>query len=68
VSEDHTPLNDTSGRAAVPVGQQALIDAIGHLRDLGVTWTSVPTPPPTSLAEHLEGLHWVAQEIMPEFR
>jgi probable F420-dependent oxidoreductase len=68
VSEDHQPLNDVSGRPATPVGRQAVIDAIGHLHDLGVTWTSVPTPPSRSLADHLEGLHWVAQEIMPEFR
>jgi probable F420-dependent oxidoreductase len=68
VSEDHRPLEDDSARRPKPVGKQAIIDAIGHLQDLGVTWTSVPSPPSTSLAEHLEGLHWVADEIIPTFR
>jgi hypothetical protein len=68
VSEDHRPLDDTRGRPAPPVGKQAIIDAIGHLQDLGVTWTSVPTPASRSLTEHLDGLRWVADEIMPAFR
>jgi hypothetical protein len=50
------------------VGTQAVIDAIGHLEGIGVTWTSAPMPPARSLADHLEGLHWVAEEIMPLFR
>jgi hypothetical protein len=28
----------------------------------------VPLPPARSLAEHLEGLHWVAEEVIPAFR
>jgi probable F420-dependent oxidoreductase len=68
VSEDHRPLDDSSGQPATPVGKQAIIDAIGHLRDIGVTWTSVPAPASRSLAEYLDGLHWVAEEIMPAFR
>jgi probable F420-dependent oxidoreductase len=68
VDEQHRPLNDDGGRVEGPVGSQAVIDAIGHLEDIGVTWTSVPTPPARSLAEYLEGLNWVAEEIMPAFR
>jgi probable F420-dependent oxidoreductase len=68
VSEDHRSLEEGSARPPTPVGKQAIIDAIGHLQDLGVTWTSVPLPPSTSLAEHLEGLHWVAEDIMATFR
>lgn len=67
VSEDHRPLDGGTGRGAAPAGKQALLDAVGQLQDLGVTWTSVSAPPSTSLAEHLEGLHWVAEEIMPNF-
>jgi len=68
VTEDHRPIEGTEGRQTVPTGKQALIDAIGQLQDLGVTCTSVPLPPAASLAEHLDGLRWVAEEILPEFR
>jgi probable F420-dependent oxidoreductase len=68
VDEEHRPLNDDGGRVSGPVGTQAVIDAIGHLEGIGVTWTSAPMPPARSLADHLEGLHWVAEEIMPLFR
>ena len=68
VDEHHRPLNDAGGRVEGPMGRQAVIDAVGRLQDIGVTWTSVPTPPARSLADHLEGLHWVAEEIMPAFR
>ena len=68
VDEHHHPLNDAGGRVEGPVGTQAVIDAIGRLQDIGVTWTSVPTPPARTLADHLEGLHWVAEEVMPAFR
>jgi probable F420-dependent oxidoreductase len=49
---------------------QEVIDAIGALRDLGVTWTGIPYPGPdeTSLSEHLERLAWGAETVMPHFR
>ena len=68
VDEHHRPLNDAGGRVDAPVGRQAAIDAIGHLHDIGVTWTSVPMAPARSLAEYLEGLHRVAEEVLPAFR
>lgn len=68
VDEEHRPLEGTDGRQVAPVGKQAIVDAIGHLRDIGVTHTSVPTPKASSLDEHLDGLHWVAEEILPLFR
>ena len=48
---------------------QAVIDAIGALDELGVTWTSIPHPgpPATSLTEHLERLAWGADTVMPLF-
>jgi probable F420-dependent oxidoreductase len=67
VDEEHRPRHDARG-AAPPRSRQALIDAIGHLQDIGVTWTSVPVPPASSLSEHLENLHRAAEEIMPAFR
>lgn len=68
VDEDHRPLDDTSGRLRVPTSAQEVIDAVGHLQSLGVTQTMVPLPPARSLADHLEGLHWVAEQVIPTFR
>jgi probable F420-dependent oxidoreductase len=68
VDEEHRPHNDTGGRVAGPASTQALIDRIGHLQEIGVTWTSVPAPQTSSLSEHLEYLHRAAEEILPVFR
>jgi len=68
VDEEHRPLNGTGGRVGAPTSTEAVIDAIGRLRDIGVTCTSVPMRPARSLAEHLEGLHRVAEEVLPAFR
>ena len=68
VDEDHRPLDGAAGRPRVPTGAQAVVDTVGHLQSLGVTQTMVPLPPARSLAEHLEGLHWVAEEVIPAFR
>jgi probable F420-dependent oxidoreductase len=67
VDEEHRPLDGDLGRARVPAGTQATLDAIGHLAELGVTCTSVPTPRTRSLEEHLDHLRWVAEEIVPAF-
>jgi probable F420-dependent oxidoreductase len=68
VDEEHRPRHEAGGRVAVPASRQGMIDAIGHLQDIGVTWTSVPAPPTHSLAEHLDTLHRIAEEIIPAFR
>ena len=68
VDEHHQPLDGDLGRADVSVGAQATIDAVGQLAAIGVTCTSIPTPPTRSLEEHLDHLRWVAAEIMPAFR
>jgi probable F420-dependent oxidoreductase len=68
VSEEHRPRDDDLGRAPVPQGKQATLDAIGELQEIGVTCTSVPPPPTRSITEYLEALQWTAEEIIPEFR
>lgn len=68
VDEEHRPLNDDGGRRAGPRGAQETIDAVGRLQEIGVTQTMVPMPPARSLAEHLDALHWIAEEIIPVFR
>ena len=45
-----------------------MVDAVGHLVEVGVTRTTLPMPPARPLTEHLEGLHWIAEEVMAEFR
>jgi probable F420-dependent oxidoreductase len=49
---------------------QEVVDAIGRLRDMGVTWTGIPYPgpAPTSLSEYLDQLAWGAETVMPLFR
>jgi len=65
---DHTVL-DPDGPMGSFADAQAVIDAIGGLVELGVTWTSIPHPGPaaTSLTEHLEHLAWGAETVMPLF-
>jgi len=68
VDEHHRPLDGTDGRQRVTTNAHAVIDAVGHLQSLGVTQTIVPLPPARSLDEHLDGLRWIAEEIIPAFR
>ena len=66
LAPDHTTLPP----AFVPQSAEHLIDEIGRLADLGVTWTmaSRPGPPATSLDAHLDDLRWLADEVLPSFR
>lgn len=68
VDEEHRPVEGGSGRADAPIGKEAIFDALSRLQEAGATWTSVPIPPSRSLSEHLEQMHWVAEEIIPHFR
>jgi probable F420-dependent oxidoreductase len=66
LAPDHTNLPP----AFVPESGEQLIDEIGRLADLGVTWTMVsrPGPPATSLEAHLDDLRWIAEEVVPHVR
>jgi probable F420-dependent oxidoreductase len=70
--EDHSLIDDDP-RPGFST-EQAVIDAIGRVADLGVTWTNIPRPtsrpgsPGGSLTEHLEHLAWGAEVVMPLFR
>ncbi|HEY8524982.1 MAG TPA: TIGR03619 family F420-dependent LLM class oxidoreductase [Acidimicrobiales bacterium] len=68
VDESHRPLDGGGGRPRFHRSAQEVVDAVGRLQELGVTQTMVPLPPARSLTEHLEGLHWVAEEVIPAFR
>ena len=64
VDEQHRPL-DRQRPAAAATNAQQTIDAVGRLHELGVTRTSVRVQSSRSLAEYLDGLRWVAEEVMP---
>jgi probable F420-dependent oxidoreductase len=66
IGPNHTVLPPTF----VPHSAQQVVDEVGRLEELGVTWTSVPCviPVDDSLEGHLESLHWIADEIFPAFR
>jgi hypothetical protein len=54
--------------AAPRPGGPSLVDANGELAELRVMWASVPVPPSRSLGEHLDGLRWLAAEVLARFR
>lgn len=64
---DHSPLAED---AFTRLGSaQAVVDAIGELQSLGVTWTAIPYPgqPPRSVDEYVDQLAWAAETVMPQF-
>ncbi|PEQ11518.1 LLM class F420-dependent oxidoreductase [Novosphingobium sp. PC22D] len=63
VGEGHVVKDDPGGRA----GQSAaeLIERLGQLADLGVSWSSVPIPPLAAIEEYYDFTQWVAEEVMP---
>jgi len=66
--EDHTLTADQPHDRFS--SEQEVIDAIGRLRDMGVTETTIPYPgaAATSLSEHLDQLAWGAESVIPRFR
>ncbi len=65
---DHSLLDPDSPRDDFANGQ-AVIDGIGRLDELGVTWTHIPRPGglASSMTEHLEHLAWGAETVIPLF-
>ena len=66
IGPGHTQLPPTF----VPQSASEIVDEIGRLAELGVTWTSVarPNADERSLDAHLENLQWIAEEIFPTGR
>lgn len=54
----------------VPESAEQLVDEIGRLGELGVTWTNAARPNATddSLDEYLDNVHWVAEEVIAKCR
>lgn len=63
VGEGHKVVDDPAARAGQ--SRQEIIDRLGYLKTLGVTWSSVPIPPLSAIDEYYDYTQWVAEEIMP---
>ncbi len=68
--KDHRPLDANTDEPAPLTDAQAMVDDIGAMADLGVTWMPVPLlgPPARSLDEHIERLAQVTSEVLSHFR
>lgn len=66
VGDGHVAQDDPTARAGQ--GRQELIDRLGWFKTLGVTWSAVPIPPMSAIAEYYEYTQWIAEEIMPAVR
>ena len=64
------PNNTVQPSAFQPTSAQQIVDEVGRLAGLGVTATSVPSlaDAPDTLEGHLEGLHWIADNVISAFR
>jgi hypothetical protein len=63
LTTDHAPSGDDS--ASNGLSAQQIIDALGHYKELGVTMSSVPIPPVSSVEAYLDHAQWVMEEVKP---
>ena len=63
LTKDHAPSGDNSMSGGLSA--QQIIDALGTLRKLGVTISSVPIPPVRDVEAYLDHTQWVIEEIRP---
>lgn len=66
VGEGHAVIDDPDARAGQ--SKQEIIDRLGLLKNLGVTWSSVPIPAVSAIEEYYDYTQWIAEEIMPAVR
>lgn len=63
VGEGHKVQHDPT---ALPgQSKEQLIDRLGTLARMGVTWSSVPIPPLSGVDAYRDYTQWIAEEIMP---
>jgi probable F420-dependent oxidoreductase len=60
----HAPSGDTSTHNGM--NAQQIIDALGHLKGLGVTISSVPIPQVSGIDAYMDHAQWVIEEIRPK--
>lgn len=64
LTEGHAPSGDDS--MSDGLSAQQIIDALGQLKDLGVTMSSVPIPPVSGIEAYLDHAQWVIEEVRPK--
>lgn len=62
VGEGHTVREGPGAE----LGAREIVDIIGGLRDMGVTYTSVPIPAVAGIEAHLDYCQWVIEDIRPQ--
>jgi probable F420-dependent oxidoreductase len=63
VGEGHKVQHDPSARPGQ--SKEELIERLGALARMGVTWSSVPIPPLSGVDAYRDYTQWIAEEIMP---
>jgi probable F420-dependent oxidoreductase len=66
IGKGHVAVKDDASRPGQ--SRDELVDRLGVLADLGVTWSSVPIPDLPSIDAYFDYAQWVAEEIMPAVR
>ena len=64
VGEGHAVIDDPKARPGMTA--QEIVDRLGVLSEQGVTMSSVPIPPMTSIDAYLDYAQWVIEEIKPK--
>jgi hypothetical protein len=63
VGEGHVSIDDPKQRSGMSA--QEIIDRLNEYADMGVTFTSVPTPRVSGVEAYMEFAQWVVEEIKP---
>jgi probable F420-dependent oxidoreductase len=64
VGEGHKAVSVAGARPGMSL--QEIVDRLSWFKQLGVTMSSVPIPPVTSIDEYLDYAQWVIEEIKPK--
>jgi hypothetical protein len=64
--EGHAAVDDPDARLGR--NAQKIVDALGRLKDLGVTMSSVPIPEVSGVDAYMDYAQWVIEEIKPKLQ
>lgn len=64
LTKDHAPSSDDTASAGLSA--QAIVDALGRFKELGITTSSVPIPPASGIDAYLDYAQWVMEEVRPK--
>jgi len=65
ITTGHAPSNDPN-KIRPDMSAQQIVDQLSRYKELGVTMSSVPIPPVTSVDAYLDYAQWVVEEIRPK--